>query len=353
MTCFNDCNDRGECVSLRVAAKENNAFQFNRTTIYSQWDADLFHGCKCFPGFSGADCSVRECAYGVDPRKSSQSLEVISLVCDCTPHCSGKFKLRMFGIAVPKFFDTTSTDSDVAAQLAIVMKTNSYDSVITVKSTQSTICKLGSTTTTTLTFRKTTANIPTVSFYANLVVGGSLYFRTMQTLQCDCTAKALAVGSSCNGSFRLSFDGESSDKLYSLRNNNNIILALQRMNTIKAGVIQVIGNGASSLPVCVAGLRNTYSILFQSQFGNVPQLQLWSSVGQGSGSLSYFNAANATAVLSFKGIGDDNVKLCNGIGKCDFTTSTCLCPFVSIVRCIQYYDSITFNFFIFSIYSCL
>lgn len=68
MSCMNNCNNHGTCVNLQMAAKDNNGYHFNRTTVYNQWDSELFQGCNCDVGWSGSDCSERACPYGPDPR---------------------------------------------------------------------------------------------------------------------------------------------------------------------------------------------------------------------------------------------------------------------------------------------
>jgi hypothetical protein len=68
--CFNDCSQKGVCMSLKQAASFNDGFTFNRTTTYDNWDGEVFSGCKCDSGFSGPDCSQRACEYGPDPRLS-------------------------------------------------------------------------------------------------------------------------------------------------------------------------------------------------------------------------------------------------------------------------------------------
>lgn len=76
MRCLNNCSDKGACISLREAAILNDGYMFNHTTVYNQWDADLMFGCKCDPGYSGADCSLRVCPSGIDPRLSASKYEV-------------------------------------------------------------------------------------------------------------------------------------------------------------------------------------------------------------------------------------------------------------------------------------
>ena len=54
--CHNNCSDRGECLSLRGAADRNDGHTYNRTVAYTLWDADIFYGCKCDPGYVGDAC---------------------------------------------------------------------------------------------------------------------------------------------------------------------------------------------------------------------------------------------------------------------------------------------------------
>jgi hypothetical protein len=82
--CMNDCSGHGACLSLNDAAKMNDGHAFNRTTTYALWDADVFHGCKCDPGYESYDCSLRSCESGADPRLTQHTpakYETATLVC--------------------------------------------------------------------------------------------------------------------------------------------------------------------------------------------------------------------------------------------------------------------------------
>jgi hypothetical protein len=87
--CPNDCSGHGTCESIKEfaemasfdthaaheptarAAASNNHPDFSSSVgesfSYDLWDADKTMGCKCDPGFYGADCSLKKCAYGLDP----------------------------------------------------------------------------------------------------------------------------------------------------------------------------------------------------------------------------------------------------------------------------------------------
>jgi hypothetical protein len=56
--------------STRVAGSANHhsySATVEESYSYDLWDADKTMGCKCDPAYYGADCSLKKCAYGVDP----------------------------------------------------------------------------------------------------------------------------------------------------------------------------------------------------------------------------------------------------------------------------------------------
>jgi len=55
------CSGHGVCKTKHQLAFADN---YN---VYKLWDKDSTMGCDCDPGYFGADCSLRQCKYGVDP----------------------------------------------------------------------------------------------------------------------------------------------------------------------------------------------------------------------------------------------------------------------------------------------
>lgn len=183
--CYNDCNGRGECVSLRSAALLNDGYLFNRTTTYNQWDADVIFGCKCDPGYSGADCSQRSCEYGPDPRLDTLPRETVTLVCDCrgVDKCVGKFKLRYLGTVLKTWLRNDSRVFEVADAIMTtpgIFGNNTGHGVAPVLAENSTaddtICAFNAIRRTQIDFRRNQGDLPALSFYANLFTKGKLYF---------------------------------------------------------------------------------------------------------------------------------------------------------------------------------
>jgi len=88
-SCPNDCSGHGTCETIKELAEDRedgdlskgayamNGFASDHAGIgdlsgvgditYELWDKTLTMGCKCDAGFTGPDCSLKLCRYGVDP----------------------------------------------------------------------------------------------------------------------------------------------------------------------------------------------------------------------------------------------------------------------------------------------
>ena len=196
-SCLNACSGRGQCISLAMAAEINDGYTYNHTTSYTRWDASSMFGCKCDPGYSGADCAERMCESGIDPRRAASTPhEVVTLVCTCSPApCGGKFKLRFLGSPTKMWLYPTSRAYEVANALMVTYGNSSLHSLVPVtaynRTVNDVICptRTGEVRTTKIKFRRNAGDVPAVSFYANLVTSGSMYFQ----VRFLCTHKLLCV----------------------------------------------------------------------------------------------------------------------------------------------------------------
>ena len=74
MVCPNDCSGKGTCQSTSyLSANPSDVLTDWYDTVatansaYAMWDGTMAMSCKCDPGYSGPDCSVRMCPVGDDP----------------------------------------------------------------------------------------------------------------------------------------------------------------------------------------------------------------------------------------------------------------------------------------------
>ena len=99
MTCANDCNGHGECVSMSTLAQNNLVNGVLTPFTYGTnpndpltWDSDQIFGCLCSEGYHGNQCELRSCPFGDDPHTQHQKNEVQQLSCSDSDD-SGSFEL--------------------------------------------------------------------------------------------------------------------------------------------------------------------------------------------------------------------------------------------------------------------
>lgn len=103
-----------------------------------------------------------------------------------------------------------------------------------------------------------------------------------------------------------------------------LLAALRALRTVQAAGISLSLDSASlTAPICQAHHAANLSILMHASMGNLPRLGLFSSVVRSAAARygsSTANASSAVLSLSTSDGRDDHVKLCNGIGRCDFSS---------------------------------
>jgi len=83
--CPNDCSGHGSCESISELSSKRGGQLFHKDTYhgdqsYSLWDQKVSYGCKCDPGFFGADCTRRRCKVGIDPMYEAAATEIVDTV---------------------------------------------------------------------------------------------------------------------------------------------------------------------------------------------------------------------------------------------------------------------------------
>ena len=103
-----------------------------------------------------------------------------------------------------------------------------------------------------------------------------------------------------------------------------LLAALRALRTVQAaGISLSLASASLTAPICQAHHAANLSILMHASMGNLPRLGLFSSVVRSTAARygsSTANASSAVLSLSTSDGRDDHVKLCNGIGRCDFSS---------------------------------
>jgi len=102
-------------MTIKQAAEEQNDLTLFYTTTYDVWDAEKITGCVCDPGFTGYDCSLRQCPSGKDTLSASYGNEIQILECTCPTTCSGHFYLKFRSEYVQ--LSPTDTAAELKAKL--------------------------------------------------------------------------------------------------------------------------------------------------------------------------------------------------------------------------------------------
>ncbi|KAG7376496.1 hypothetical protein PHYPSEUDO_013294 [Phytophthora pseudosyringae] len=172
LACPNACSGNGRCVSMRDAAALQDDRNFFVSTSYNLWDADKIMGCQCDPGFSGFDCSQRECPKGDNPLTVGQDYAIQDITCTCNG-CTGTFALSFRG-RVTANLASTATSSDLKTAL------EALDNIYGVSVAATTPLCSTSGATTSITFTNNPGDLPKLQVLTNLANGGTVSVATSQ-----------------------------------------------------------------------------------------------------------------------------------------------------------------------------
>lgn len=318
------CSGNGRCLSMRRAAELQDDKGLFVTTTYSLWDADKIWGCICDPGYTGYDCSVRQCPFGDDPLSQGQVNEIQTINCQCSGTCSGSFKISFRGeitAAIPH--GSSAADLTTALQALHTIR-----NVTVTLSTGSTVCAASSVASS-VTFTHDAGNLPAMVPYSLLSsAGGSVVLTVGTTTEgtrdwqecsnrglcdrdkgtCDCKH----TWSSSNGAMHGAglAVGERGDCSYnslglSLLSNTCNMEGTAAAGTICGGHGTCNGNGTSNYYyqcLCNSGYTGADCTLMTCPFGT-----------------PLFQEASGTDTA--RGTTEE----CSGRGLCDRTTGVCEC----------------------------
>ena len=320
MACPNSCSGHGQCLSLSSAASIYDGFKLNHTTSYENvWDARMIYGCTCDVGFSGFDCSLRDCGRGDDFRTLDQRNEVATLYCVCPPPCSGTFQLLFQGkrsIDIP--FDANNgtlaaaimdlpgihSDAWVFEDPPIIVSLSAGDKVCSARGVRSTIR-----------FTRDAGDQPPFVVESALSTGARInnvtaVMETVQTLNCSCKGK-------CGGTFTLTYDAETTEPISFNATNGTITKALLALESLAVGDVSV-GRPSSGSTFCMDDSNTSITVTFTMAAGNQPALVATSSLTQHRGQ-------RGGQISVFTNDGTKESAFCNECGTCNTQSGECLC----------------------------
>ncbi len=80
---------------------------------YGLWDADSIFGCDCDAGYTGPDCSLRTCPYGIDPQfdyTPNDAIVRLTKLAFELYDAAGSGSLALTGTIRIKFYDVYGED---------------------------------------------------------------------------------------------------------------------------------------------------------------------------------------------------------------------------------------------------
>jgi hypothetical protein len=117
-----------------------------------------------------------------------------------------------------------------------------------------------------------------------------------------------------------------SQKISSFDNGTTVLHVLKNMKTIQSARYNITATAGG--PICASHQNRNFTITFHASAGNIPPLGLWTSVVDQQTPTYYSTNRTASVLKIVTNDGrDDKMKLCNGIGRCNFQTGICQCPF--------------------------
>jgi len=150
-------------VSLKDAAFQKDDRNFFREVTYeSAWDASRIYGCKCDVGYTGYDCSLRQCPSGDDPLTTGQVDEIQVVDCTCSDTCSGNIYISFRG----EITDSISFNANEAAVKASLEELSTIRTVSVAFTGGTALCDSDGVSTA-ITFTHDPGDVPTIRVSKN------------------------------------------------------------------------------------------------------------------------------------------------------------------------------------------
>ncbi len=323
------CSGHGMCMTMREASTTFNGRNLVLPSVdYNEWDADKIQGCVCDDGWTGVDCSERQCLFGIDPLSTEDSdVEEYTLQCQATTGYFSLFILGMYTEPIPYDADPgylkyaiERIPGVISGSVLISMPKNNAG--------LPTVCA-SSIVSTSIKFTDRNGPRPPIKVYeptsdtrmwpnggSSLLLSGStpvLRMKTTYTLYCPaCT--------SCSGYVSFAY-GDSITDAYDVTTSS-------LFSTIESGIesLDDLSNSKwSNLDVSVSGstyicdsTAKTTTIELTSDYGNIPDLKVIYKVYANSGAIAKTLTWSSTT-------GAGTLYECSNQGLCNRQNGVCQC----------------------------
>uniref|UniRef100_A0A7S2RYU0 EGF-like domain-containing protein n=1 Tax=Rhizochromulina marina TaxID=1034831 RepID=A0A7S2RYU0_9STRA len=305
------CGGRGQCLSLRQAGSswDGQALTRPNAPYTDPWDADKIFGCVCDMGFTGYDCSERQCPSGDDPLTTGQQNEKLQLVCSAD---GGSFTLSFRGYTT----EPIPYDAGYGIMERHLEDLPSVGDVqVTMTSYANGAC--GSGNTITIEFLSEFGALPALYADGTLLTGSNaeIWIESVYTITCDAgvdSGRVYLIYDDEISSASLAFDGDAAAVEASL----DALSTLGTNNDFGTSTVHTVSMDQGSL--CSGSNTATTEITIRSAYGNLYDLDLVNSLR-----ISSTGARGNITVTSLKGT-KENAE-CSNHGYCDPTSGTCRC----------------------------
>ncbi|RYE85249.1 MAG: hypothetical protein EOO65_00785 [Methanosarcinales archaeon] len=317
---------------------------------YRLWDADKHQTCACDPGYTGSDCSLRECAHGDDPLTDTADMcgneacrdEVQGFSIAVASNTDKTYRIRFYDYFGRTFVtndfviktagtDAANSANAQAVKYALQALPSNVTGLVTVSSTKNKFNNIR----VLVTFTTLSGNVPEFDVVPGVVNGGAVAVaqprQPVQLVSFSATPPtthtvSLQLYPKDNTGFQaLQFVGASTDNLPAAESTD-------AERTAKAAVFsQALMTGASASSAfvyefgTVANNDNGVNVAYNTDSGTYDFQVVMPNKNWGSVPMKVTISTTSATVTVDTRDGNREHSMCSNRGTCDFTTGMCNC----------------------------
>lgn len=112
-----------------------------------------------------------------------------------------------------------------------------------------------------------------------------------------------------------------------------VVNVLNNLETVRSTGLKVSLFSGAGTTICVSGQITNHTFLFEGKLGNAPTIGVWSSIVPATNPATFSSddsdiaySSSILRVYQLNNGRDDAIKICSGIGTCNYETAQCECP---------------------------